>query len=380
MSVLPPWTAVRLSALYAAMFLVIGVLLPFWPVWLAAHGLDAAQIGVVLAVGVGTKTLGNPLVAHLADRRGERRRVIVALALAAAAAFALFAAAGGFWSILAISMLFFLAWPAIMPLGESLTMLAVQRGNVDYGRIRLWGSIAFIAAAVGAGALLEGRSPDVVFVTILAGVLITALVACLLPDLRTAPVRHVQTPVLHVLTLPGFALFLAAAMAAQSSHAVYYAFGTLHWRAAGYDDLVIGALWGLGVVAEIVLFAFGKRVLARIGPARLILIGAAAGTVRWSVTGLTTALPALLAVQILHALTFGAVHLGAIHYIARAVPPDLSATAQSLYAAAVMGLALGAMLFLAGPLYAAAGGHAYLAMAALSAVAVLLAWNLKKPD
>jgi PPP family 3-phenylpropionic acid transporter len=164
----------------------------------------------------------------------------------------------------------------------------------------------------------------------------------------------------------------------QGSHAVYYAFGTLHWQAAGYSDDVIGALWAEGVVAEIVLFAFGGPLVRRLGPARLLALGGMAGTVRWLVLGLTDALPALVSVQALHAFTFGAAHLGAIHFIARAMPPALSATAQSLYSAVVMGLGTGLMLVASGPLYAALAGAAYLAMAAAALVGAALSWALAR--
>jgi PPP family 3-phenylpropionic acid transporter len=141
----------------------------------------------------------------------------------------------------------------------------------------------------------------------------------------------------------------------------------------GYSDALIGALWAEGVVAEVVLFAFGNRVVRMLGPERLIVLGGLAATVRWTMTGLTDALPVLVCVQALHALTFGATHLGAMHFVARTIAPSLSATAQSLYSAAVMGLGLGLMLLISGELYGRFGGGAYQAMAAAGLMGGLLA-------
>ncbi|TVR80119.1 MAG: 3-phenylpropionate MFS transporter [Rhodospirillales bacterium] len=376
-----PSPARRLSWFYAAYFVVVGILLPFWPVWLQAQGLTAEQIAFVLAVGVIAKIVGNPVAAGIADRAGERRRPMLAFALIAVAAFALFAPVSGFFAIVLVTFLFFTAWPPVMALGESLTMLAVRARNLDYGRIRLWGSWTFIAAAVGTGAVLEGRSPEIVFFLALAAVGATAVVTALLPDVRPdTPAPQGRIPLLQVLSVPGFVLFLAAAAAVQGSHAVYYAFGTLHWRAAGYSDAVIGALWAEGVIAEILLFAAGERLIRRFGPARLLVAAGLAGVVRWTVTGLTDALPALVLMQALHAFTFGAAHLAAIHFITRTVPPGLSATAQGLYAAVVMGLALGLMMAASGPLYASFGGAAFLAMAVAAGCAALLAWPLARRD
>ncbi|MBI2978793.1 MAG: MFS transporter, partial [Rhodospirillales bacterium] len=181
-----PRTMLRLSLYYGAAFALIGIHLPFWPVWLAAHGLGPTEIGVVMAVGVGVKLIVNPLVAHAADRRGQRRPIMVALALAATAAFALFGWTSGLAAILAVTVLFFAAWSPIMPLAESLTMMAGSAGEFDYGRVRLWGSLAFIATAVGAGYLLSGRSPDLIYWAILITLAVTVAATLGLPA-TTAP-------------------------------------------------------------------------------------------------------------------------------------------------------------------------------------------------
>jgi PPP family 3-phenylpropionic acid transporter len=377
-----PARKVRLAFFYAAFFTVIGIQLPFWPVWLAWKGMSPAEIGVLVALGVAAKVAGNPLAGHLADRMGERRRPMVAFAGCALVAFALFGLADGFWPIFAVTLLFFMLLPPVMPLGESLTMLAARDGALDYGRIRLWGSISFIVLAVVAGRVLVDEPPDVVYWMVLGAVALTAFSCLLLPDVRpdVRPERagSMVMSFLGPLRDRSFVLFLAAAAMIQGSHAVYYAFGTLHWQAAGYSDDVIGALWAEGVVAEIVLFAFGGPLVRRLGPARLIALGGIAGTVRWLVLGHTDALPALICAQTLHAFTFGAAHLGAIHFIARAVPPTLSATAQSLYSAVVMGLGTGLMLLASGSLYAALAGAAYLPMAAAALIGGLLAWMLAR--
>ena len=370
--------APRLAFFYAAFFTVVGIQLPFWPVWLAAKGMSPAEIGVLLALGVGAKIAGNPLAGHLADRLGERRRPMVAFAGCGLAAFALFGVVDGFWPIFVVSLLFFTLWPPIMPLGESLTMLAARDGALDYGRVRLWGSLSFVVLAVVAGRVLVDQPAGAIFWMVLAAIALTALSCRLLPDIRPERASSTALSILRPLRDRSFALFLAAAALIQGSHAVYYAFGTLHWRAAGYSEDVIGALWAEGVVAEILLFIVGGRVLRRLGPARLLALGGVAGAVRWLVLGLTDALPALVSVQALHAFTFGAAHLGAIHFIARAVPPALSATAQSLYSSLVMGLGLGLMLLASGPLYAALAGAAYFPMAAAALIGGVLAWMLTR--
>ena len=359
---------------YAAYCAFVGIYLPFWPVWLRSHGLGPPDIAVLLALSIAAKAISNPVCAHGADRSGERRRPIIVLAVLAFASFTLFAVVREFWPLAIVSLLFFTVWPPIMALGESLTMLNVRSLGIDYGRTRLWGSISFIACAILSGHALEGRNAGVLFWMLLASLAMFVIAAIVLPDTRAAKANALgRAPVVDVLRRPAFVLFLAAATAIQGSHAVYYAFGTLHWRQAGYSNAVIGVLWAEGVIAEILLFAFGDRIVRRLDPSWLLVVGGLAGGTRWATLGMTNAFVFVIVVQALHAFSFGAAHLAAIHFIARAVPPDLSATAQSLYGGVVMGLGLGVLLLASGWLYEVHGGGAYHAMAACSLLGAVFA-------
>lgn len=361
--------AFRLSCFYAAFFVFSGIHLPFWPIWLAAKGLSSVEIAAILAAGIGIKILVNPIVAQMADRRGTRHALMLRLMMGAAIAFTAFFVADGFWPLFLANLLFLALLTPVMPLGESLTVLAARASGFDYGRVRLWGSIAFIAAAFGAGAFLAGRSGETIVWLLAPPLLLTLLSVVLVPDVRAPAVAPGRIAAFELLRDRTFLLVVLACALVQSSHAAYYAFGTLHWRAAGHSEVVIGVLWAEGVIAEVILFAAGPAVLKRVSPAGLILLAALAGVARWTATAIGTALPLLIVVQLLHAFTFGAAHLGAIHLIARHVAPALSASAQSLYSAIVMGLGLGLATLVAGPLYDVSPGAAFLAMAALSAAA-----------
>ncbi len=365
--------AARLAFFYGAVFAFIGILVPFWPVWLASRGLGSVEIGIVLAVIMATRVVANPVVAHYADRLGERRRLIVLMAATSIAAFALFFVTRDFWTILAVTVVFSAVRSGLMPLGESLTMLTAYEKGLDYGRLRLWGSLTFIAAAAATGRLLVGRSEDLVYWLALGAMAVTLLACLALPDARPPKAGRSRLPLRRLATNRRFALFLAAAALVQGSHGVYYAFSTLHWRAAGHSDAVIGLLWAEGVIAEVMLFAVSGAVVRRFGPAALLAMGGFAGALRWAATGLTSDLASLVVVQALHAFTFGAAHLGAMHFITRAVPASMSATAQSLYSAVVMGIGLGLAMIASGPLYGAFSGGAFHAMASKGLVGGILA-------
>ncbi len=357
-------TSIRLSLFFAAYFMIVGVQLPFWPVWLQSRGMSAAEIGFLLAAATWLK-IANPLIAGLVDRSGERKRPIIALAVLALGAAGLFMLPGGFWYLLGVSAFFALAWSTLNPLADSLTMMTSQQQNLDYGRIRLWGSVTFVLAAVGGGRWLAGRSEDWILWLILGGLVLTVLAALALPDSRVVQRPTRRPKVRRFLRAPSFLLFLGAAALTQASHVVLYGFGTIHWRTVGLSDDVIGLLWAEGVIAEIILFAYSAWVLKKIGPVGLLIVAAGAGALRWAVMPLTSDVYILALLQPLHGATFGAAHLGAIHFIARAAPPELSATAQSLYSSLALGIAFGVAMPLAGLLYGTLGALAYAAMSVM---------------
>jgi MFS transporter, PPP family, 3-phenylpropionic acid transporter len=373
--------SLRLSCYFAALFFVIGVYLPFWPVFLQSRGMGAAEIGLLLALAGVMRVIANPLVGHIADRSGKRRRVAIVMAAGALVSFAAFAIADGFIAFAVATLAATMFFSPLMPLGDSLTLAVTRARGLDYGRIRLWGSVTFILGSIAAGRLLAGRPEILVLWLMMAALAATLAAALLLPRAEaSAEPRARVPPFRHLLADHGFLLFLAAAGLLQASHAVYYGFASLHWRAAGIDDRIIGLLWGVGVAAEIALFAFSGAIVRWLGPMRLFAIGALAGVVRWTALGLSTDVTLLFAVQLLHALTFGATHLAAMHFIMRAVPAAQSATALGLYGGLAMGLALGVMMAAAGWLYDAFAGGAFYAMAAVSALALALVLALARTN
>jgi len=173
-------------------------------------------------------------------------------------------------------------------------------------------------------------------------------------------------------------IFVAATACIQGSHALYYSFGTLNWLRMGLGEGVIGLLWAEGVLAEVILFVYAANAIKKLGPARLIALGGLACLLRWAMTPYAESLPAIVALQVLHAFTFGAAHLGAVYFISDRMPEDVSATAQTLYALIVSGFGIGLISVLSGHLYEDYAGDAYFAMAIFGGVGMLLAWSIRR--
>jgi PPP family 3-phenylpropionic acid transporter len=365
--------AARLALFYAAYFAAVGVHLPFWPVWLESRGLGATEIGYVLAAAFWPRVVTNLLIPAIADRLGERRRPMILLTAVTLGGFVLFAVARDFWPLLLLSLMTGASWAAILPLGEALALGEAKRRDLSYGRIRLWGSLTFMLAAIAAGEWLERAGPAIILWSI------AAMVGCLLAACLLLPEAR---PAARPVTVRGFRrlvrnhellAFVAAAGLIQVSHAVYYGFATLHWRSAGHGELVIGLLWAEGVLAEVALFACAASLLRTFPPVRLLTLAGALTVARWALTGLSTDLAVLVPAQALHAASFGAVHLAAMHYLREHNPPELHASAQGFYAAIGTALPFGLLTPVAGWLYGASGGLAFFPMAAIALVGTTLA-------
>jgi PPP family 3-phenylpropionic acid transporter len=296
------------------------------------------------------------------------------LAVAALAAYMTLWPAAGFWLLLSINLVALTAQSALLPLGDSVTMSLSRTEGLDYGRVRVWGSLSFVFASLAAGMVLARTSGEWVLPLVIGASALLMLACRGLPSPTppAEPVPRGRGPGMrHIAGDSRFWIFVATASALQASHQVYYGFGTLHWRALGFSQTTIGWLWAEGVIAEIVLFWQGKRLLRRFGPVGLMTLGGFAGVVRWTLAGLVVSLPAVGALQLLHALTFGATYLGAMHFLSRTVPPAAAASAQTLFAAVSSGVGGGLVMIAAGAAYAAVGGRAYLFMAVLSAAGLL---------
>jgi PPP family 3-phenylpropionic acid transporter len=170
---------------------------------------------------------------------------------------------------------------------------------------------------------------------------------------------------------------MAAGSLIQASHAVYYGFSTLDWTRHGFDGKTIGVLWALGVSAEIVLFAFSARLPPAIGPIALMLIGATGAIVRWIAAAFDPPLGLLAPLQLLHAMSFGATHLGTMQYLGRAAPPGGRATAQGDVATA-NSVMMACASALSGVLYGIGGSLAYGTMALFAAAGAACALAARK--
>jgi MFS transporter, PPP family, 3-phenylpropionic acid transporter len=373
MPALPYW---RLSSFYFWYYAIIGAFSPYFARWLLGLGFSGVAIGSIMAAWYGTRIVSPPLWSHWCTGSPSPQRWLHFGAAAAALSFAGFLFARDFVPMLAVMLAFGFFANAILPQFEALTLARLGSRRDQYGRIRLWGSVGFLLVAVAYGPLLDRIGDQALPALMLPLLAAMALSALANRAAAAVPAAGADSPRLgKVLRRREVRAFLLLVLLMQAGFGPFYVFFTIHLTAHGHDGGVIGALWGLGVLAEIVLFALLPRWLPQLDAGTILRACIAASVLRWLVVALwPQSLAAMVGAQLVHALGFGAFHVACMQRVAAFFPGRLGQHGQGLlygFSSGIGGV-LGALM--AGALWQYAGGSgAFIGAAIVSLLALLLA-------
>lgn len=336
MSALPYW---RLSSYYFFHFAFIGAFSPYFGLYLKSLSFSAWDIGLLMSQMQLMRMFAPYLWGTLADRRPRRTPIIrlaAAISLVSFVAFFFTTSLGGLLAAMALLAFF---WSAALPLVETQTFDHLRDDPARYSRIRVWGSIGFIVAVVGVGALLE-RWPIGNLLWMLLATLI-GIMACalLVPEAKAhATASQPAPPLAAILKQTRVRALLAACFAMSAAHGAYYVFYSIHLAGHGYATSLVGGLWSLGVLAEIGVFMVMAPLMRRFSLRAILLVCFAAAALRFVMIGWgVDSLAVIVVAQLLHALTFGAHHAAAIAAINRWFPGRAQGRGQALYSSISFG-------------------------------------------
>lgn len=359
----PYW---RLSALYFFYFALLGAIIPFWNLYLSDKQLSARQIGVLGAILLGTKIISPYVIGLHSDRSSNPMRVIQRTNLLALIGFVVIFVLPGarefgaerasgldqlqpFVALCFIVLFFSFFWNGVIAQYEAVTLLNLGQHYQRYGSIRVWGSAGFIVAVVVLGWMFEWMALaylPVIMSLMLAFIWLSSLTLNTTPQVEVKTVGEGAGSFRWILRQSHVLWVLFVCFLMKFSYGTYYTFFTIYLIDYGYSEAQIGFFWGLSVLAELALFYYAGKFIARYSLKTIFLVCFFAAMLRWwFIAELPQNLVALLVAQLSHALTFALYHAAAIEWVRRAFGEPFMGRGQALYSAVSFGLggALGAL-------------------------------------
>ena len=371
----------RVALAYFAIFTSSGLHLPYFPLWLEYRALTPTQISIVLSMPLFVRVVAAPLVSMLADRSNDRAHILTMATILAVIVAAFYFVPFGFIGILIVSLMLAPPWTSQVPLADTIALSGVRRYGADFARMRVWGSISFLLTSFVGGVLIQQVGEHIIPWALLATLVAACGMSFIVPRIgkprRLSPLSDVDiADAGRALRRPAFVTFLIATGITQASHAYGYSFSAIYWKSIGIEETMIGAVWSISVVAEVIMFTFFRRLFGRLHPAKVLIIGSAAAMFRWAVFPLIApaglGVAGFLAVQSLHAFSFALSFLGMQKMIALTIPEERGGTAQGL-STFFIGTSLAIATMASGPLYSATGINGFYVMVFLAACGLGLA-------
>ena len=349
----------RLGLFYAAYFALVGIIAPYLPLYFADRGISPVDIGVLIALAQAMRMVGPNLWGWLADHAERRTAILRWSSLALVASFALLIAPGGF-ALVFVAMLFVNFFQtAQMPVAEALAS-AQLRGQADavsrYGRLRVWGSIAFVVVVLLAGPLFDWVGMQAALAACIVLALVLAAAAFGVIEQVTSEHPHDRVSIRARLREPRVRWFFVSAALMVFAHGAMYAYLSLYLVQLGYSKTSIGIFWVLSVVLEVAFFLTQATWFRRFGVFQLMTVAFAVAAVRFLLIAELSAVWWVLAIaQAMHAVTFAVHHSASILTIQRWFPGRAAARGQALYISTAYGFGGTAGSLVAAWLWAAFG-------------------------
>lgn len=345
------WSSFNFFGFYCA----YGVLLPFLPVWLKHHGYDTELIGLIIALGYLFRFAGGMIFSKWVRHSNQLIPLNRFLTWASIAVlFAVISSAGSIWLLLPAIAVFHIFNGGAMPIGDTIASTWQQQIALDYGKSRLFGSIAFVVGSVSTGYFIGWLGESAIIGIIIGWLVILGVGISLKPSVcfseQSQRRQSETTSYWQLFKQPTTFKMLVAISLIQASHAAYYAYSTIYWQSAGISTQQASLLWGLAVCAEILFFFFSKKWFKSWKIQHLIVISAFASMLRWTLLASTTDMAILSLMQVLHALTYGMGHYAMIRYIS-AQPVEQIAKLQALYFGLASCVVMALFTFIAGMIY-----------------------------
>jgi PPP family 3-phenylpropionic acid transporter len=339
----------RLSGFYFFYYAIVGAFMPYWSLYLEDQGFDRATIGVLISITVFTRMFAPFIWGWLADRSGRRMLwVSIATCVECLVWFSLFVVDNTFLNLVILLFIFSFFQNAILAQFEAVTLFWLgEKRQESYGKVRQWGSIGFIVTVFALGFIFDYVHIDKLPLFLLIIGAFAWFWSWLIPEPHLAPKAQTKMQsILPILRRPKVYGFFAIQFLLLLSFAPYYSFYSNYLKDFGYSAGVTGVLWSLGVIAEIVMFAYSKHLIGRFKQTHLVVMCLVLTSLRWAlIAGFPDNLVILVAAQTIHAVSFGLFHVIAMQILFEEFLPEQQGRAQAVYSTIWgFGVAIGSLI------------------------------------
>ncbi len=329
----------RLSRFYFFYYFFVGSFVPYWGIYLQSQNFSPASIGILLSLFQISRIVAPNFWGWLADHTGHRVKWIKLTSLLGLIGFVgVFWAKGFFWIFLIMSALS-LFTSSTLPLAESLTLAHLATTDGHYIRIRLWGSIGFIAASLLLGNLIDLQGINILLWALLVAQAIIFFLSNTIPETQETHHEKNDLSIWKIIKTPSVVALLIGCTLMVSAHGVLYNFYSIYLKEHGYSGGTIGWLWAIGVICEIFIFMLMPKILHRYSLKAILLMSLFLGVIRFILIGASPDhLFLLLIAQMFHAATFGSFHAASIEVIAYYFKGRNQARGQAIYNSVAYGI------------------------------------------
>lgn len=366
----------KLSTFYLLYYAIVGTFMPYWNLYLQDQGFNFTEIGVLSSIAIITRFFAPFIWGWISDKSGKRMRWIRLATWAEAFIwFLIFIIPNNFQNIALLMLIFSFFQNAILAQFEGVTLfwLGEQRQKL-YGAVRKWGSVGFIMGVFGIGALLDVIDIQYLPILLLCIALTAWIWSFQIAEPDAAPTaQNKLEPIWPILKRAPVAAFFFIEFILLLSHAPFYSFYSNFLYANGFSTTEIGILWSVGVVAEIIMFAYAARLLARYSWRILISLCLILTGIRWVMVGAFADLFLWqFMAQMIHAFSFGLFHMIAMRIIFQNFSLGQQGRGQAIYSTMWgIGVALGSLI--AGYYWNIVGGaHIFMIAGLVTCVGLLV--------
>ena len=339
---------------YFLYFGVMGVFLPYFNLYCFHLDFSGVQIGVLSAIRSIALVLFPLVWGGLADRFHIRRPIYIFCSFISTVIWAFYLYSTDFWAMLFITIFYGIFYSPIISFLEAFTMDVLGTKKKSYGRMRGWGSIAFIMTVLLLGKVIDIYSIEIILILIFFGSLAQALISIKIPDIQIKKQTSFSSNAKVLLKRPVI-VFLFCAFLMLVSHGTYYGFYSIHLENLGYGKTFIGISWALASIAEIIVMINSDIIFRRFSTDNVLFFSFMVAVFRWMALFIATSPAFILFLQILHAVTYGTFHVSSILYIDSLTPDEGKTLGQAVNNAVTYGLGLMVGFFINGYLFETLG-------------------------